>query len=96
MLGYLSPITEGELDEAEEERRQLGPNGASVAGRAGVEKSYDSWLRGEPGYKKVAVDSMGRVLGYSGEDQVAPRGHPGHLHLTPRRSPTWRSSSTAR
>jgi penicillin-binding protein 2 len=70
-LGYLSPITEGELDEAEKDD-DTSVNGASVVGRAGVEKAYDKWLRGEPGYKKVAVDSMGRVLGDSGEIQSTP------------------------
>ena len=66
LLGYLSPITEDELDEAEEEG-DTSVHGASVVGRAGVEKQYDRFLRGEPGYKRVAVDSMGRVLGDSGE-----------------------------
>jgi penicillin-binding protein 2 len=66
LLGYLSPITEEELDEAEEEG-DTSVHGASVVGRAGVEKQYDRYLRGEPGYKRVAVDSMGRVLGDSGE-----------------------------
>jgi penicillin-binding protein 2 len=66
LLGYLSPITEEELDEAEEEE-DTSVHGASVVGRAGVEKQYDKYLRGEPGYKRVAVDSMGRVLGDSGE-----------------------------
>ena len=70
-LGYLSPITEGELDEAEKDG-DTSVNGASVVGRAGVEKAYDQWLRGEPGYKKVAVDSMGRVLGNGGEIQSTP------------------------
>ena len=42
-------------------------HGASVVGRAGLEKEYDKYLRGTPGYKQVAVDSMGRVLGDSGE-----------------------------
>ena len=66
VLGYLSPITEDEYDlAAEREDRSL--NGASVVGRAGVEKQYDEWLRGLPGYRRVAVDSMGRVLG---EDSV--------------------------
>jgi penicillin-binding protein 2 len=32
-------------------------------GRAGVEKEYDKWLRGMPGYTSVAVDSLGRELG---------------------------------
>jgi penicillin-binding protein 2 len=62
VLGYLSPVTEDEYDlAAERDDRSL--NGASVVGRAGVEKQYDEWLRGLPGYRRVAVDSMGRVLG---------------------------------
>jgi len=66
LLGYLSPITEEELDEAET-KADTSVHGASVVGRAGVEKQYDKYLRGAPGYKRVAVDSMGRVLGDSGE-----------------------------
>ena len=55
LLGYLSPITDDELAAAE-----LGGdtsvNGASVVGRAGVEKEYDAWLRGQPGRcSRVAV-----------------------------------------
>lgn len=62
VLGYLSPVTEDEFDAAEE-ADDSSLNGASVVGRAGVEKQYDQWLRGLPGYRRVAVDSMGRVLG---------------------------------
>ncbi|GAA4374965.1 penicillin-binding protein 2 [Nocardioides caricicola] len=71
VLGYLSPITEGELDQAEE-RDDESVNGASSVGRAGVEKQYDRFLRGMPGYKSVAVDSMGRVLGDDGEVEGEP------------------------
>jgi penicillin-binding protein 2 len=71
VLGYLSPITEGELDEADKDD-DTSVNGSSVVGRAGVEKAYDKWLRGKPGYKKVAVDSMGRVLGDGGEVESTP------------------------
>jgi penicillin-binding protein 2 len=71
LLGYLSPITEGELDEARKQH-DTTVNGASVVGRAGLEKSYDEYLRGKPGYQKVAVDSMGRVLGDSGEVRATP------------------------
>ena len=77
VLGYLSPITEDELDAAEE-NGDRSVNGASSVGRAGVEKEYDRWLRGMPGYKSVAVDSMGRVLGDDGE--VA--GQPGDTLVT--------------
>ncbi len=66
LLGYLSPITADELDEAEVEGDE-SVHGGSVVGRAGLEKAYDQYLRGFPGYKQVAVDSMGRVLGDSGE-----------------------------
>jgi penicillin-binding protein 2 len=66
VLGYLSPITSSELDEAKT-RHDTSVHGASVVGRAGLEKQYDRYLRGQPGYKRVAVDSMGRVLGDSGE-----------------------------
>ena len=49
-------------------RRTATPRSTAprVVGRAGVEKAYDPYLRGQPGYTKVAVDSMGRVLGDSG------------------------------
>ncbi|MBD8868928.1 penicillin-binding protein 2 [Nocardioides donggukensis] len=71
LLGYLSPITEDELDAAELDD-DSSVNGASQVGRAGVEKSYDRWLRGMPGYQRVEVDSMGRVLGQDGLDAGRP------------------------
>ncbi|GAA4695704.1 penicillin-binding protein 2 [Nocardioides conyzicola] len=77
VLGYLSPITEDELDQSRKDD-DTSVNGASSVGRAGIEKEYDRWLRGMPGYKSVAVDSMGRVLGDDGE--VA--GKPGDTLVT--------------
>lgn len=71
VLGYLSPITESEYDRAQRDGDR-SVNGASSVGRAGVEKEYDRWLRGMPGYKSVAVDSMGRVLGDDSEVQGQP------------------------
>jgi penicillin-binding protein 2 len=69
VLGYLSPITGDELD-ASEADGDRSVNGASVVGRAGVEKQYDAWLRGMPGYTSVAVDSMGRVIGDAAREDV--------------------------
>ena len=66
VLGYLSPVTGDELDTSEEDGDR-SVNGASVVGRAGVEKEYDAWLRGMPGYTSVEVDSMGRVIGDESE-----------------------------
>ncbi|GAW47834.1 MULTISPECIES: penicillin-binding protein 2 [unclassified Nocardioides] len=77
VLGYLSPITESEYDRATEDGDK-SVNGASSVGRAGVEKEYDRWLRGMPGYKSVAVDSMGRVLG----DDSEVAGQPGDTLVT--------------
>ena len=77
VLGYLSPITEGEYDRASESGDR-SVNGASSVGRAGIEKQYDAWLRGMPGYRRVAVDSMGRVLG---EESEIP-GQPGDTLVT--------------
>ncbi|MDO7869078.1 penicillin-binding protein 2 [Nocardioides jiangxiensis] len=71
VLGYLSPVTEDELTAAEK-KSDLSVNGASQVGRAGVEKEYDAYLRGMPGYQHVAVDSKGRVLGESGRDDAVP------------------------
>ena len=65
LLGYLSPITAAEL-KAAKARHDPTLQGASLVGRAGLEKEYDKYLRGRPGYRRVAVDSMGRVLGDSG------------------------------
>ncbi len=77
VLGYLSPITEDEYDQARADGDR-SVNGASSVGRAGVEKQYDAWLRGMPGYRRVAVDSMGRVLG---EENEIP-GQPGDTLVT--------------
>ena len=73
LLGYLSPITADELDPAERRRRPARSTAPPSVGRAGVEKQYDEWLRGMPGYRDVAVDSMGRVLG---DDERGGRASP--------------------
>ncbi|MEI2712476.1 MAG: penicillin-binding protein 2 [Nocardioides sp.] len=70
-LGYLSPVTEDEFDLAQKHHDD-SINGASVVGRAGVEKSYDRFLRGVPGYERVVVDSMGRVMGADSTTSAAP------------------------
>ena len=77
VLGYLSPVTAEELEQAEADGED-SVNGASVVGRAGVEKQYDAWLRGLPGTQSVAVDSMGRVLG----DDSAVEARPGDTLVT--------------
>ncbi len=65
VLGYLSPVTSDELAAATEEGDDT-LNGASVVGRAGVEQTYDRWLRGVPGHRSVTVDAQGRVRSDAG------------------------------
>lgn len=62
VLGYISPITEDELD-ADRASNMPGLNLQSMVGRSGLEQTYDAYLRGTPGVKEVSVDSMGRVIG---------------------------------
>lgn len=77
VLGYLSPITEDENDNARE-RGDESLNNTSMVGRSGVEKEYDQWLRGMPGYDTVTVDSLGREIGRG--DSVASQ--PGDTLVT--------------
>ncbi|MGH3412066.1 MAG: penicillin-binding protein 2 [Marmoricola sp.] len=77
LIGYLSPVTKDELDRARK-HHDKSLNATSVVGRAGLEKSYDRYLRGMPGHKTVTVDSMGRVISHAGE--VKP--HPGDTLVT--------------
>ncbi|MGI8521968.1 MAG: penicillin-binding protein 2 [Nocardioides sp.] len=77
IVGYLSPVTAGEYQTATKDGDQ-SINAASNVGRAGVEKEYDRWLRGMPGYQQVAVDSMGRALGNDG----GVAGQPGDTLVT--------------
>jgi penicillin-binding protein 2 len=77
IVGYLSPITAGELKQANKDH-DTSLNASSTVGRAGVEQEYDRYLRGRPGYQRVAVDWMGRELGNDGT--VA--GRPGDTLVT--------------
>jgi penicillin-binding protein 2 len=69
VLGYLTPITSDELDEAREQE-DATLNAGSLVGRSGLERSYDRFLRGLPGTTGVGVDSLGRTTG--DRDAVAP------------------------
>ena len=62
LLGYLTPITANEYDRAlADDDATL--NAGSLVGRAGLERSYDRYLRGVPGQRGVEVDSLGRTIG---------------------------------
>ncbi|WP_067477335.1 penicillin-binding protein 2 [Actinomadura hibisca] len=72
-LGYLQPITQGELDKRKG-LKVTGYSGVDLIGRDGLEATYDADLRGEPGFRKVLVDSQGRVTGTATEQAPVPGG----------------------
>ncbi|MEU5884491.1 penicillin-binding protein 2 [Spirillospora sp. NPDC047279] len=73
-LGYLQPITQEELDKRKG-LKVTGYSGVDLIGRDGLEATYDGDLRGEPGFRKVLVDSQGRVTGTAQEQAPIPGGN---------------------
>lgn len=63
LLGYLSPISQSELDHAKKEGKDLSRLANSQVGRAGLEATYDQYLQGKPGVQRLAVDSKSTVEG---------------------------------
>jgi penicillin-binding protein 2 len=55
-LGHIGEISKDEL----KERRQLGYKAGDIVGQAGVEATYDRYLRGRDGSAQLTVDSRGR------------------------------------
>ncbi|MFT4084431.1 MAG: penicillin-binding protein 2 [Nocardioides sp.] len=72
VLGYLSPITDKEYKAAQKADDE-SLNNTSEVGRSGLEKEYDEYLRGMPGYDSVTVDSLGREIG-EGDSVAAQAG----------------------
>ncbi len=56
MLGYVGEISDRDLDQPEWALMRLG----AIVGKSGIERQYDHMLRGEDGFRRVVVDSMGR------------------------------------
>ncbi len=56
-LGYLSEVTQTEID-ASEGLYTLG----NLIGRSGLERWYEPLLRGKKGYRFIVVDAMGREI----------------------------------
>lgn len=70
VLGYLSPVTDEEIKEAEK-----GPSPllrSDQIGRSGLERTYDSALRGKAGVTRYEVDNLGRVIGKTKSDKGEP------------------------
>ena len=58
VLGYVNEISEKELKMSD--FNQL--SGGDIIGKSGLERYYDSYLRGEKGKKEVEVDALGREI----------------------------------
>jgi penicillin-binding protein 2 len=59
VLGYVGEISPAQLKEPEYQEKGFRPG--DIIGKGGLEQYYDEYLRGRPGYRKVLVDSKGRV-----------------------------------
>ena len=59
VLGYVGEISPKQLEKPEVIEKGFRPG--DIIGKGGLEQQYDEFLRGKPGYRKVIVDSRGRV-----------------------------------
>ena len=59
VLGYVGEISPKELEKPEVKEKGFRPG--HIVGKGGLEEYYDEFLRGKDGYRKVIVDSRGRV-----------------------------------
>ncbi len=75
LIGYVGEVSEEMLNQPEYAEYEPG----DVVGRSGIEKTYDTILRGKNGSRDVVVDSHGREIGHLGETAAVP-GH--DLRLT--------------
>src|SRR5690606_34355879 len=60
VLGYLSEIGPRELERSRERGVDYRPG--DYVGKSGVERRYESWLRGKDGVERVVADAKGRKL----------------------------------
>jgi penicillin-binding protein 2 len=59
VLGYVGEISPEQLKQNSFKDKGLRPG--DVIGQSGLEQTYDDYLRGKDGYRKVIVDSRGRI-----------------------------------
>jgi penicillin-binding protein 2 len=59
VLGYVGEISPKQLEKPEVIEKGFRPG--DIIGKGGLEQFYDEHLRGKPGYRKVVVDSRGRI-----------------------------------
>ncbi|MFC3577552.1 penicillin-binding protein 2 [Streptomyces yaanensis] len=66
VLGYLSPVTDDEIQQAKDTDSPYLRS--DQVGRSGLERQYDKVLRGKAGVTRYEVDNLGRVIGKAKAD----------------------------
>lgn len=79
-IGYLNELTAEELSELRPAGYRLGDR----IGRSGIERAWESFLRGRRGYRRVPVDARGRIM----EGAVIEDGRPTLVEPIPGRDMT--------
>ncbi|MDM7924125.1 MAG: penicillin-binding protein 2 [Pyrinomonadaceae bacterium] len=67
VLGYVGEISPKQLESESWQSKGMRPG--DIIGKGGLEEYYDEFLRGRPGFRKVIVDSRGRI---QSEIEVVP------------------------
>ncbi|SEP58794.1 penicillin-binding protein 2 [Streptomyces radiopugnans] len=70
VLGYLSPVTDEEIAQTKDTDSPL--LSSDQIGRSGLERQYDTALRGDAGVTRYKVDNLGRVIGEAENDKGEP------------------------
>ncbi|MEV5544656.1 penicillin-binding protein 2 [Streptomyces sp. NPDC052309] len=70
VLGYLSPVTDEEIQKAQDTESPYLRS--DQVGRSGLERQYDKALRGKAGVTRYEVDNLGRVIGQAESDAAQP------------------------
>lgn len=61
VLGYVGEISQEELEESEQFSKDY--QAGDIIGKAGIERTYDRWLRGKPRIEDVVVNANSQVVG---------------------------------
>ena len=70
IMGYLGEINQEQLDDARKAGQIYQPG--DYIGKAGLEKQYETQLRGKDGGKRIKVNAFGRVVEMIGEKPSVP------------------------
>lgn len=61
VIGYVGEVSPEQLKQQETPGKDKGYKPGDIIGQDGLEASYDEYLRGRDGYRKVIVDSSGHI-----------------------------------